>query len=121
MTFQNAPGDRAASLPEVFRRLSRETEKLAGDCDRLQSCIGLLALRCADPALAQDVQAIDSVVQLLFGLSVFMEQLGEAAPPIGVDLDAALAGLTLSDLAARLSGLPAGRTPAALHGTMELL
>ena len=110
-----------AALPEVFLRLSGEVTRLARDCDRLQAALGRIVAAQTDPGLSLEAQTIDCVVQRLVALASFTAQLSATAPDVGVELDAALADLTLSDLVARLAGRSGRRLTAELaDGAMEL-
>ncbi len=115
------PALETAALPEVFRRLSGEVSRLARDCDGLQASLGRIAAAQTDPGLVVDAQTIDCVVQRLVALASFMTLLSAASPAIDVELDAALADLTLSDLVSRLAGRSAScRTAELADGAMEL-
>ena len=93
-------------LNAVLAALAAELDVLAADGVRLQDLIGALATRGAAPldeGLLQDLQAAYGLAQRLAALAGFVRVLGEDAALAGcVDLERALATLSLSDLASRL-------------------
>ena len=74
------PDAQQEPLDDVLRRIALEVGRLAREGDRLQACVGALALRSADPDLAADLQSIDRLVRSLNGLARFITEVAEQAP-----------------------------------------
>lgn len=121
MFTQAAAASEPAPLNDVLFRVAGELGRMAREGDRLQACIGALALRSGDPALACDLQSIDSLVQHLEGLAGFLTALASGAPPRArVDIRSALDRMPLDALARGLAGAAPARNSAPA-GVLELL
>ena len=94
------------ALAEVLSAMKVELAELAVCGERLQDILGVAiahAGKCPDPALIEEAQGLDRMVQRLSALSDFIQAVtGELPPMWRLDVDAALDALPLSDLAARL-------------------
>jgi hypothetical protein len=91
------------SMPEVLAAVAREMAALAQEAERLQALTGALMRDGADAAAIEDAQALDVLTQKLNALAGLLARLGQDAPQgWRLDIAPALAGLTLSDLAARI-------------------
>ena len=119
--YAQAPAPEPAPLNDVLLRVAGELGRMAREGDRLQACMGALALRSGDPALACDLQSIDCLVQHLEGLSGFLAALASGAPPRArVDIRSALDGMPLGALARGLAG-PESASKSVSAGVLELL
>lgn len=98
--------DSDVALAEVLSAMKVELAELAVCGERLQDILGEAishAGKCPDPALIEEAQGLDRMVQRLSALSDFIQAVsGELPPGWMLDVDAALDALPLSDLAARL-------------------
>ena len=105
------------ALAEVLQAMKVELAELADCGERLQEILGV-AIRHAgtkpDPALIEEAQGLDRMVQRLSALSEFIQAVTPELPPAWrLDVDAALDALPLSDLAGRLGRRDVGvRAPA---------
>jgi hypothetical protein len=102
-------GLRAVSLQLVFARLGAECANLAELAERLQSVLAPALLRLADDAdCHRNVQSLDLFAQRLAGVATILDTLhGQVPSTWQTDVEAALRGVTLSELATRLRGEPA--------------
>jgi hypothetical protein len=94
------------ALAEVLNSMKVELAELAVCGERLQEILGVAiqhAGRSPDPALIEEAQGLDRMVQRLSALSAFIEAVAPDMPAAWrLDVDAALDALPLSDLAGRL-------------------
>lgn len=95
------------ALAEVLAAMRIELAELAVCGERLQDILGLAiahARGVPDPALIEEAQGLDRMVQRLSALSMFIEAVTDDLPPAWrLDVDDALNALPLTDLACRLS------------------
>lgn len=108
--------DSDVALAEVLSAMKVELAELAVCGERLQDILGVAishAGRSPDPALIEEAQGLDRMVQRLSALSDFIQAVTTELPPAWtLDVDAALDALPLSDLAARLGRREVGvRSP----------
>lgn len=94
-------------------RLSCVLDGVAYELDRLQAQALRLQEVCngpdPDPAMVQELQALDLMTQSLQALAQFVWGLIDQLPDdIGLDLNGLLGGVTLHDLAGRLSAAARG-------------
>jgi hypothetical protein len=109
------------SLAGVLGAVGEELRDLGAALERLQAAFSPLLLQAAqDPAQHRNAQALDLLTQRLQALAGFIQSLEAQIPPAWrLDLDAPLGQITLSDLAARLTGqLPAD--PGEASGLFEM-
>jgi methionine synthase I (cobalamin-dependent) len=91
------------SMAQVLQAMAREMAALAQEAERLQALTGALVGGGADAALIEDAQALDALTQRLSALAGLLARIGQDAPAgWRLDIAPALAGVTLSDLAARI-------------------
>lgn len=113
---------REANLAEVLRAVRVELVELAEAGVKLQDILGPAiqhAGRAPDPALIEEAQGLDRLVQRLSALSQFIQALTVELPPEWrIEVDAALAALPLSDLAGRLGRT--GSSDRAPSGDLDL-
>jgi hypothetical protein len=114
-------GPEAVSLQLVFARLGAECADLAELAERLQSVLAPALLRLADDAdCHRNVQSLDLFAQRLAGVATILDALhGQVPSAWQADIEAALRGVTLSELVSRLRGAPAA-TEASEAGALEL-
>ena len=106
-------------LAQVLRAVALEMAALAQEAERLQALAGALMRDAADAAAVEDAQALDALTQRLSALAGFLARIGEDAPEDWrLDIAPALAGVTLSDLAARI-GHPVATSSQAVAPTGE--
>jgi hypothetical protein len=95
------------SIAQVLETMAREMAALAREAERLQALTGALIGDGADAALIEDAQALDALTQRLSAMAGLLARIGGDAPAgWRLDIAPALAGVTLSDMAARI-GHPA--------------
>jgi hypothetical protein len=95
----------ATTVASALETCAQELSELSGVCQRLQAHLSPLLLRGAD---VEEAQALDVVTQSLGALADYLSALALDVPAeVQVDPQAAAAGLTLSALAARLTGAQA--------------
>jgi hypothetical protein len=96
----------AVSLQLVLSRLGAECADLAELAERLQSVLAPALLYLADDEdCHRDVQGLDLFAQRLAGVATILDALHEQVPSAWqTDVEAALRGVTLSELATRLRG-----------------
>jgi hypothetical protein len=98
--------DSDVALAEVLAAMKVELAELAVCGERLQDVLGEAishAVGRPDPALIEEAQGLDRMVQRLSALSDFIQAVTADLPPgWRLDVDAALEALPLSDLAGRL-------------------
>jgi len=105
------------ALNDVLQAMRVELAELADCGERLQEILGI-AIRHSgkqpEPALIEEAQGLDRMVQRLSALSDFIQAVSHELPPgWRLDVDAALNALPLSDLAGRLGRRDVGvRAPA---------
>jgi hypothetical protein len=91
------------AMAEVLRAAALEMAALAQEAERLQALTGALMRHGADAAAIEDAQALDALTQKLSALAGLLTRLGQDAPAgWRLDIAPALAGVTLSDMAARI-------------------
>lgn len=108
--------DADVALAEVLAAMRIELAELAVCGERLQDILGVAishARGVPDPALIEEAQGLDRMVQRLSALSIFIEAVTADLPPAWrLDVDDALNALPLTDLACRLSRRETGiKTP----------
>jgi hypothetical protein len=95
------------ALAEVLAAMRVELAELAGSGERLQDILGVAIAHAGvmpDPALIEEAQGLDRMVQRLSALSMFIQAVTDDLPPAWrLDVDRALDSLPLTDLARRLS------------------
>ena len=98
--------DSDVALAEVLSAMKTELAELAVCGERLQDILGEAiahAGKSPDPALIEEAQGLDRMVQRLSALSDFIQAVTGGLPAAWrLDVDAALDALPLSDLAGRL-------------------
>lgn len=107
----------------MLGRVSVELNDIAAQVERLHPLVSAQGgqLAASDPHYAQALQSFDHIEQKLRCLAGYIEDLGAAtAPGWQIDQQAALAAITLSDLASRLAGHDSGPLNAASSGDFEL-
>lgn len=96
----------ATTVATALLTCAEELSELSGVCERLQGHLSPLLMRGAD---VEEAQSLDVVTQSLGALSDYLAALALDVPSDAmVDPRAAAAGLTLSGLAARLTGVRPG-------------
>ncbi len=110
-------------VSELLGRVSIELSDIAAQVERLHPLVstqnGQLATN--DPHYAQALQSFDHIEQKLRCLAGYIADLGAAtAPSWQIDQQAALAAITLSDLASRLAGENSAPQGSASSGDFEL-
>ena len=122
-----AAPDLDRSVSGVMQAVAREARDLHGSAERLQAMAGVLIERAqveANDPLVEEAQALDALAQKLDALSGFLARLACDAPPEWrLDIERALAGVPLADLASRLRhahGQAAPAAPFAPAGDCEL-
>ncbi|MGC9271338.1 hypothetical protein [Acidiphilium sp.] len=108
-------------LAELFGALEIELSELSVLSLGIQSVLGsALAQNDHDPSAHQVAQSLDLITQRLDGLCGFLAKLNPQVPDTWhLDFGTATDGVTLSDLARRLQGLPADYHPSHA-GSFEL-
>jgi hypothetical protein len=92
------------SLEGALRATAVELAELASIADHLEFAHTAYG-RKLDDAMISRLQLADLLTQRLAGLTAFVAALAEDAPGgVALDVGAAIAGLTLADQVARLSG-----------------
>lgn len=94
-------------LAEPLAIAATELGDLARLADQLQHVLGRVALGfdAPDAQFVTDAQTADLLSQRLEGMAAFLRALSEAVPTDAVvDVEAAVAGLTLAEQARRLRG-----------------
>jgi len=102
-----------ALLAVVLSAMGAELKALALRNERLQLLIGQLLSDAGPdanlPPSVYELQEIDRATQIADNLAAFTEELArQAGPDWAVDMDRALASVTLRDLAVRLADEPRG-------------
>lgn len=111
------------SVSELLGRVSTELNDIAAQVERLHPLVSAQSgqLAANDPHYAQALQSFDHIEQKLRCLAGYLDDLSAgAAPGWQLDPHAALAAITLSDLASRLAGQNSGPLNAASSGDFEL-
>lgn len=101
------PESSATPLAELLGRASAELGDIAAAVERMHPLVQAQTQQTAahDPHYLQALQSFDHIEQKLRSLAGFLADLaGATAPDWQLDPQAALAAITLSDLAARLAG-----------------
>ncbi|WP_395448879.1 hypothetical protein ACHMW7_29535 [Aminobacter sp. UC22_36] len=110
-------------MSELLGRVSIELVDIAAQVERLHPLVSAQSgqLAAGDPHYAQALQSFDHIEQKLRCLASYLNDLGAAAAP-GWRLEphAALAAITLSDLASRLAGQNSEPLRSASPGDFEL-
>jgi hypothetical protein len=93
-------------MPELLARIAGELRALVATADELQSVVGDLVM--AEPRRGADhmapLQGLDRLSQTLAGMADFLQALSQAIPRnCQADARAAAAGMTLAELASRLT------------------
>jgi hypothetical protein len=92
------------SMAQVLQALALELADAAREAERLQALAGALMRDGASAAAIEDAQALDALTQRLSALAGLLARLGQNAPEDWrLDIAPALAALTLSDMATRIS------------------
>lgn len=92
-------------VADTLGRVSAELRDMAAVVNDLHVLAGAQNAAAPDHAYLQALQSVDLIEQKLRGLAGFLADLAQAAAPDWrIDAQAALAAITLSDLAARLTG-----------------
>lgn len=112
-----------ASAPEVLSSIAQELEHAGQLCDRLESLVTQLVRATRGEPLAialHEAQTLDVLTQHLAALAIFTRNLSTQAGA-GYDLQDAVAGVTLGDLAGRLArATGAASNAAADAGDLDL-
>jgi hypothetical protein len=107
------------AMAQVLQAVALEMAAAAQEAERLQALTGALMRGGADAAAVEDAQALDALTQRLSALAGLLARLGQDAPEDWrLDIAPALAGVTLSDLAARI-GNPVAAPSQAVAPTGE--
>ncbi|HEY9236562.1 MULTISPECIES: hypothetical protein [Phenylobacterium] len=96
--------------PEVLSSIAQELEHAGQLCDRLETLVTQLVRATRGEPLAialHEAQTLDVLTQHLAALATFSRNLSSQGESAGYDLRQAVAGVTLGDLAGRLSGVSA--------------
>ena len=96
----------AASATEVLSSIAQELEHAGQLCDRLETLVTQLVRATRGEPLAialHEAQTLDVLTQHLAALATFTRQLSTQSDKVGYDLQNAVSGVTLGDLAGRLS------------------
>ena len=112
----------AASATEVLTSIAEELEHAGQLCDRLETLVTqqVRASRGEPLAIAlHEAQTLDVLTQHLAALATFTRKLSSQPQEGGYDLQDAVAGVTLGDLAKRLAGMSAD-PPAWAGGSGDL-
>ena len=104
------------ALAEVLQAMKVELAELADCGERLQDILGVAIQNATgrpEPALIEEAQGLDRMVQRLSALSAFIQAVTLELPSgWRLDVDAALDALPLTDLAGRLGRRDVGaRSP----------
>lgn len=108
-------------LSEPLASGAAELGDLARLADQLQQVFGRVALGfgAVDAQFVTDAQAADLLSQRLDGMAAFLHALAAAVPAAAVvDVEAAVAGLTLTEQARRLTGPHTARDEAPASGDL---
>ncbi|CAN7670824.1 hypothetical protein LJR007_001755 [Aminobacter sp. LjRoot7] len=111
------------SVSDLLGRVSTELNDIAAQVERLHPLVSAQSgqLAANDPHYAQALQSFDHIEQKLRCLAGYLDGLGAASTPSWqLDPHAALAAITLSDLASRLAGQNSSSLSAAPSGDFEL-
>lgn len=95
-----------ARAPEVLASIAQELEHAGELCDRLETLVTQLVRASRGEPLAialHEAQTLDVLTQHLAALATFTRKLSTQAGGEGYDLNDAVAGVTLGDLANRLA------------------
>ena len=98
----------AASANEVLTSIAEELEHAGQLCDRLETLVIQLVRASRGEPLAialHEAQTLDVLTQHLAALATFTRKLSSQAQDGGYDLQEAVSGVTLGDLANRLARL----------------
>lgn len=96
----------AASAKEVLSSIAQELEHAGQLCDRLETLVTQLVRATRGEPLAialHEAQTLDVLTQHLAALATFTRQLSTQSAGLGYDLQDAVSGVTLGELAGRLS------------------
>lgn len=110
-------------VSELLGRVSSELNNIAAQVERLHPLVSARSSQLAgsDPHYAQALQSFDHIEQKLRCLAGYLDEIGTGMSPVWqLDPQAALAAITLSDLAARLAGQTSEQPNAAPSGDFEL-
>jgi hypothetical protein len=110
-------------VSELLGRVSTELSDIAAQVERLHPLVAAQSgqLAATDPHYAQALQSFDHIEQKLRCLAGYLYEIGTGTSPVWqLDPQAALAAITLSDLAARLAGQTSEQPNAAPSGDFEL-
>jgi hypothetical protein len=117
----------AAQTPEVLASLAAELEHAGLLCDRLEMLVTQLVRASRGEPLEialHEAQTLDILTQHLAALAIFTRKLSsQVAEGNAYDLDDAVAGVTLGDLANRLAKATRGAQaalPAGSAGDLDL-
>jgi hypothetical protein len=92
--------------PEILSSIAQELEHAGELCDRLETLVTQLVRATRGEPLAialHEAQTLDVLTQHLAALATFTRKLATQAEAGGYDLSAAVASVTLGDLADRLA------------------
>ena len=111
-------------LPPILQAVSRELTSLGDLGSSLQTVLSSLATAhsrlAGDGPGSEDIQAMDVFTQRLFVLADFLNALAPTVTPGSTgDLDRALEGVNLADVARRL-GADTKEEPPSVTGELEL-
>lgn len=110
-------------VSELLGRVSSELNDIAAQVEMLHPLVSAhrSQLAVGDPHYAQALQSFDHIEQKLRCLAGFLDEIGAGTSPVWkLDPQAALAAITLSDLAAQLAGQSSAQPNAAPSGDFEL-
>lgn len=106
----------AIQAPEVLASIAAELEHAGALCDRLETLVTQLVRASRGEPLAialEEAQTVDVLTQHLAALATFTRNLSDQAHHGGYDLNVAVAGVTLGDLANRLARVTRDAEPLA--------
>ncbi len=109
--------------PEVLASLAAELEHAGALCDKLELLVTQLVRASRGEPLQialTEAQTLDVLTQHLAALAIFTRNLAQQAPSGAFDLDHAVAGVTLGDLARRLARVSHDGEALASSGDLDL-
>lgn len=100
--------DNEAPIEQVLERLASELAVLASTAAQMETVVAGIAARAgASGEAAEELQQLDLVVQHAEALRTYVAGLSEVVGMKAIPIGAALGGVLLGDVKARLSGLAA--------------
>lgn len=108
-------------VTDMLGRVSAELQDIAAAVERMHPLVSAQQAISQDPGYLQALQSIDHIEQKMRCLAGFLTGIAQAAAPgWQIDPRAALAAITLSDLAMRLGGGEPTAQEASSFGDFEL-